>query len=323
MRVLYDSGKVQETIKGIFKTSKGQRIAITAFVGDKAIAYLPNPEGIKLVCWPKAGGTNPNSVRDLMRRGVEAYFASNLHMKLYWTEDKGAVLTSANLSISALGSGGLKEIGIYLDSGEIDIARIWRTIQPRPVSNALLDKLEMAHRDYFKRNPLNKLRLPKKTNFLAWYSMRLRPRWKYAWAEERDVKLSERSKALLKREHGSTDYELILQAAKGDYNVNDWVLYFSSKEDSVKQIAWTYAHHVIEVSTKELSNHDKELPVQVIQVFPLSTLSFAPPFHIDKEFRDAFRKAFCEYGGDKKFGELTSTHMTNKFIELISRNMKK
>jgi hypothetical protein len=151
MKLLYDSGQVQRAIKRIFKICKGRRIAITAFVGEKAIAYLPKPKGIELVCWPKAGGTDPNSVRDLIRRGVKAYFVPNLHMKLYWTQDKGAVLTSANLSKSALGSGGLKEIGIFLDSDEVNITRIWRTIQPRPVLNGSLDKLK-THRDYLKKH---------------------------------------------------------------------------------------------------------------------------------------------------------------------------
>ena len=97
-RLLYTSADVRQAIIRLFRSSKGHRVAISAFVGDGAEAYLPKPKGLQLICWPKAGGTNPNVLRKLMKRGVEVFFADRLHMKTYWSEDRGAVVTSANLS---------------------------------------------------------------------------------------------------------------------------------------------------------------------------------------------------------------------------------
>src|ERR1051325_11165032 len=104
-KLLYKSSDVRKAIAQIFSLSKGRRVAITAFVGDGAEAYLRKPEGLTLICWPKAGGTNPNALRKLIKLRVQVYFADALHMKLYWTEDKGAIITSANLSTNALGIG--------------------------------------------------------------------------------------------------------------------------------------------------------------------------------------------------------------------------
>lgn len=82
VRILYTSAQVREAIINLFSLSKGRRVAITAFVGDGAEAFLPRPKGLELVCWPKAGGTNPNALRKLMKRGVQVSFSDSLHMKV-------------------------------------------------------------------------------------------------------------------------------------------------------------------------------------------------------------------------------------------------
>jgi hypothetical protein len=106
-----------------------RRVAISAFVGDGAEAFLPFPKGIKLVCWPNPTGTNPRAVRVLLRKGVDVRFSDSLHMKVYWSKHRGAIITSANLSTNALGAGGLKEVGVKLLPGELDIERILSSLR--------------------------------------------------------------------------------------------------------------------------------------------------------------------------------------------------
>src|SRR5437016_5112972 len=152
LRVLYTSDAVRKTVIEMFRTATGRRVAISAFVGNGAEAYLPRPEGIELICWPKEGGTNPTMVRRLLKRGVKVEFADNLHMKLYWTADKGAVITSANLSTNALGSGNLRECGVLLRSSDLDIGKVLRSIQRRDVTRKELLELDREYKDYHKRN---------------------------------------------------------------------------------------------------------------------------------------------------------------------------
>ena len=108
VKLLYTSGEVRSAIQELFSFSQGRRVAISAFVGEGAGAFLPYPKGIELICWPQPGGTNPTGVRALMTSGVQVKFADRLHMKVYWAEGKGAVVTSANLSTNALGAGNLR-----------------------------------------------------------------------------------------------------------------------------------------------------------------------------------------------------------------------
>lgn len=85
-KVLYTSADVRQTLIRLFADSRKRRVAISAFVGDGAEAYLPKPKGLELYCWPKESGTNPETLRRRKRRGADIFFADALHMKVYWSK---------------------------------------------------------------------------------------------------------------------------------------------------------------------------------------------------------------------------------------------
>lgn len=182
-RLLYTSAAVRQAIIRLFRSAKGRRVAIAAFVGDGAEAYLPRPEGLELICWPKAGGTNPNVLRKLMKRGVQVFFADRLHMKLYWSENKGAVVTSANLSTNALGSGNLKEVGVLLQRDELDIDHVIHSLKIEPASESVLRKLDGLHKSYVKRNKASLKIGGRIGSYREWYGLPMRPEWKLGWWE--------------------------------------------------------------------------------------------------------------------------------------------
>src|ERR1017187_1223207 len=113
-RVLYNSAEVRSAIIELFRGGDAKGIAISAFVGDGSDAYLPCPKGLRLICSPTPGATNPGTLRLLISKGVTVEFVDGLHMKVYWAENRGAVVTSANLFTNAMGVGGLKEAGVFL-----------------------------------------------------------------------------------------------------------------------------------------------------------------------------------------------------------------
>src|SRR5262249_37777664 len=47
--VLYTSEDVRAAVIESYRSAKGRRVAVTAFVGRGAQAYLPRPEGIELL----------------------------------------------------------------------------------------------------------------------------------------------------------------------------------------------------------------------------------------------------------------------------------
>src|SRR5688572_26365891 len=108
--ILPNSTSVRRMVRTIFST-KGRKVAVAAFVGQDAEIYLRKYlRGTKIYCWPRAGGTNPRAIQDLQSTfGCKVYFADKLHMKIFWSCDRGCVIGSANLTNNALGENGLQE----------------------------------------------------------------------------------------------------------------------------------------------------------------------------------------------------------------------
>src|ERR1700730_3562257 len=103
MRILKTSAAVRRAVTNLLAPGKMRRVAIAAFVGDGARAFIRQPKGVEIICWRKAGGTNPLELRRLKKAGARIRFAERLHMKVYWAAKRGAIITSANLSTNALG----------------------------------------------------------------------------------------------------------------------------------------------------------------------------------------------------------------------------
>lgn len=311
-KILYTSVEVRKAIIDIFSTSKGRRVAITAFVGSGAEAYLPRPQGIELVCWPKAGGTNPDALRKLMKSGVKVSFADALHMKVYWTEDKGAVITSANLSTNALGSGNLREIGLLIPSEQLDINKVIQQIKPRRVIKKELDRLEIDHRAYYK---VNKIKRPKVevSSFVEWAEQPMRSEWRIGyWDTEGDASLAVQK--IVKTEYNISDPHDFIGCPVNTYKENDWVLNFFLKQNHPTGISWLYVDFVTKTQTSD-SAYDPKYPYQAVQVWPRNRYP-EPPFKIDARFRKALTIALKEFGVSK-FKDLDPYKPPKRLIELI------
>src|ERR1700677_1929169 len=107
MRALYNSNEIRRAVRATFGTGSGRRVAVVAFVGTGAEAYIPKPKGLELYCWPSPSGTSAKAIRTLQRLGVTVYFVPRMHMKVYWSAKRGVIIASANLSTNAYGQGDL------------------------------------------------------------------------------------------------------------------------------------------------------------------------------------------------------------------------
>lgn len=297
IKILSSSKEIKVAIKDIFSVKNQRRVAISAFVGDEANAYLPYPKGIELYCWPKAGGTNPNAIRDLQTRGVDVYFSDSLHMKLYWSK-KGLVVTSANLSTYALGSGGLKEIGVLLPASSIDINKIIQSISARGAEDDEITNLEKEHKKIYRTNPDLSSKSKTEYSFRQWYELKNHgKKWKIAFCFPANVSLSKKGSEVLEREHGSKSYERIMEISDNDYEQDDWILSYEFNGKKPVDIEWIYAHHVVKVLRKR---KDKtKYHYQIIQANKLKAYD-KKPFEIDAAFKKAFSYAHQEiYKGDE------------------------
>lgn len=304
MKTLLRSSEIRSEIIKLFSLSKGRRVAIVAFVGEGAEAYLPKPKGIHLICWPKAGGTNPNALRRLMKRGVSISFVDSLHMKLYWAEDKGAIISSANLSTNALGAGNLKEIGVVLPKGTIEIDALISKLRPRVVSAAELRKLDRLHKLYVirNRNDFRTNRLGAQS-FEDWYNSAHRAEWRLGWWDSIEYSASKSAKAICKKEYGVPEPHWAQACRQADCKKGDWTLSFRLTANGASTATWMFIDYVVKLTAAE--RRDSGYPYEAVQIWSPNRYS-ERPFLIDSRFRRAFAQAVHKYRPDNIRKEKTT-----------------
>jgi hypothetical protein len=148
VQVLSTAAAIARKIRWVLGNPKESRLALVAFVGANPLRFIPHPNGLRVYCWPQVPGTNPKGLRDLLRRGVKLHGVERLHMKLYWSPSRGAVVGSANLSAGALSRGQNIELAVHLPAGIIDARAMVKRLSARKLSDAEIGRLEKRYDEY-------------------------------------------------------------------------------------------------------------------------------------------------------------------------------
>lgn len=281
VKILYSSNEVRREIRRVLAPG-GRRVAAVAFVGSGAEAYLPSPKGLELYCWPEASATNADTVEHLMARGVRAYFVPRLHMKVFWSERRGAVIASANLSTNALGSGGLKELGVSLPPGAVKITQLLRGLDAVPVTAAALEKLRKLNRAQVRGG-----RAGEQVTYADWYTQPRRPRWTVA-ATDGYAPASERAKEVTMQDRGSREPEECIACAQGAVSAEEHILVVDCYQERVGAVYWTYAHRIVRLKPSDRARREG-MTTQAVQIYPMRACP-PPPFAIDAKLRSALKK---------------------------------
>jgi hypothetical protein len=320
--LLYSSAEIHARIKRLFgQPSAGdQRVALVAYVGGEGARYLPHPKGLRLICNPSAGGTDPDTLRQLIKRGASVEISDNLHMKVYWSRNRGCVITSANASSSALGRSGLKEAGIWLPAGTVKINRLIRYAHPRIVQESDLRRLDAQSREHkknFRENGKKKRSAP---DFLRWYSAPHRSTWKVSWTDEVITGTASTVKEQTATEYGRREPRAWIEVGKNRVRRNDWLLSFTFATRGIKSVEWIYVDFVVKIGPKEKRYYRPAWPYQAVQVHPASIYP-PPPFQITAQFRKAFSAAVKAYKPDR-IKEAKTDMPSVRLIDLIAQELK-
>lgn len=322
MTILYSSSEIHAGIKHLFgqPNARERRVALVAYVGGDGESYLPHPEGLHLICSPSPGGTDPDTLRRLLKRGARVEFANGLHMKVYWSRSRGCIITSANASSNALGVSSLKEAGVFLPPGVVKIDQLIKYAHAKPIQPSDLRRLDrlagehtknMGRRDSSKKQPLD---------FLDWYSSRHRSEWKIVASDELVTGNPKATKEQTLSEYGRKDPNKWVAVKRGRIRPNDWLLSYATTDAGAKFAEWLYADFVVKGDLKERRFYDRNYPYYVVQVnsptrYPL------PPFKITPAFRSALNKALEQYL-PKRDMDAKSNVVSVRFLDLIARGMK-
>ena len=319
-RVLYTSADVRSAVIELFSRSRGRRVAVAAFVGEGAESYLPKPDGLELVCWPKAGGTNPNVLRSLASKAVKISFANAVHMKVYWTSDRGVVITSANLSTNALGAGNLREFGVLLPSGFVDIRRVLRSLAVWPMSARELLQLDREHGLVLARSRGELRDKVPPVTFEEWYAGPSRRLWKLGWWDSYVPTVAKAVRELVKSDYAIKEPYNFLSVPKAGYQNGDWVLMFRMSDGKVKKIEWLFVDHIVQLSRSERGHYSSQYPCELVQVWPPRRYP-PPPFRLDAGFKAALRRAVNDFSDEDE--QMTRIRPTTKLINRIAAHYRR
>ncbi|TFW08313.1 hypothetical protein E4K72_07930 [Oxalobacteraceae bacterium OM1] len=292
MRYLRNSAEIREQLTALF-AGPGRKWAVVGFVGYDALDFLPaNVANLRVVCWPKAGGTNPDGVRRLLDAKIPVFFCDRLHQKIYWRESAGLIVGSANLSNNALGDDRLHEFAVFCDDPAFDIERVLEKLRYAPVTPEQLARLDLEHdRDVRQRGPVEGVGSAHAKTFLQSLQTRYPKRWKLVTFEERRTASAEIA-AEVEANFGTTRWVNDNDVEPGKYDVGDFVLQVKTNDDGVitrANATWLFVDHVIR----------KDGVSAIVQVRPLDA-STPPPFVIDRaldpDFKPHFKRAFNEQG---------------------------
>lgn len=281
-KYLETSQEIRDSIRDLFIGDE-EKYAVVAFIGKNATNYLPNSKNLTVICWPKAGGTNPNGIRKLLDKGIRVQFCDNLHSKIFWCKSKGIIITSANLSDNALGENGLIEYGVRINDSHYDFNKsvlnnLHKNI--RDVTNKELDLLDINHNKYYRKNPIELTNKTKNINFAEWYKGEHKQKWKVIWYSE-ESKSDEQTKNEVYQKYHVKDWINDNDADSKSFNEGDIVFQFKMHEEEgkIKRINGKWLYVDMTTTTNK-----------IIQIDEIETISL--PFLIDKSFMKSFKKAF-------------------------------
>lgn len=320
MRILYSSADIHDAIKDVLGAPSigDRRVALVAYVGEDAEAFLPYVDGLEIVCSLQPGATSAPALQRLQSHGARIYQAKNLHMKVYWSQRRGAVICSANASRHALGRAALKEAGVWLSPGEVDIERLRRYANPQQITAADLQTLGRES-DKLAAAIGRSSAMPATPTFgyTEWYMMAGRRSWKLGWWTDDDLSTAASSKAQAKSMYGRTEPANLINAAKGRIQSGDWLLCFKLPEG--RKAEWMYIDFVAKVSRSEKGAYEQDYPYQAVQVHDLKRYP-APPFKLDRAFRDALASAVTDLGDDSIMA-IDWLHPPARMLDMIASSM--
>ena len=302
MKILHNSQEIRDAIRRLFSEPKVRRVAMVAYVGADAQEYLPSPAGVELVCWDKEGCTDPDAIRALRSLGARVSFAKNLHMKIYWAENRGVIIGSANLSHNGLSDNGLYEIAVLLPAKSVDVDTLKTRVNPVPVTPRHLHDLDLRTLKYRSRNagktvypPGTRKRGSKKSipTFAEWYESKDRKSWRiFPYGEYfKGLTVEARQKLNALGYKTCEDYWI---AAKCHSQPHEWLLGVDVGPKGYR-VYWSCTDFTVRVRRSDKKFYDKREPFFSVQIFPIGKYGI-PPFKQDKTFFRAIRKLTTEAG---------------------------
>jgi hypothetical protein len=331
VELLLTAVDIAKCLKYIMSAQTGERYALVAFVGSRPLRWIERPKGLKLYCWPSAGGTHPDGVDSLLEAEAEVAFVEHLHSKVYHS-DYGTIVGSPNLSANAMG-GVLTETAVFLPPGVFSIQKQLARIAGGVCTSGSkefstrLARLRLEHNAFRQRNQQStpggqsdvstvvEVGAKKRQSFGDWFSAKNRPAWQFApWSYTAEI--PDDVEAEQHETTGKSAATWISSERQDKFALHmptlDCKLLKNSDGVYKNGMRWWFPDAVFSTSNGEWS----EAPY----IFLAQTLiphGCTVPFSLDEKFHYALSAAVRELGGE--WGKMIEA-VTDDFVASIARH---
>ncbi len=305
-KILYTSNEIRKKVIEIMADYNCKRTVVVAFVGDGAEEYLGKPKGIRLICWPQPGSTNPKTLQLLLKKGVKLEFCDKLHMKIYHSAKHGTVISSSNLTTNGLGIGKLKEAGVFLSPGEFDLKKLLLDLRIRKPREEDFEKLFLAYH----QNRTNSKKPKQQEDFLHWLKNSYREKFKIAvFIEDEYEYATEEIEAA--NQIGAEEPVESFKCDKTDFRIGDWLLTIEVVNKTLtRNVSWMYIDAIVSISAKS------DYKYRALQL--RSTKTNQPPFVLTSKIKKAIYSV-CEKIDPYKLQEQSTKPVSLNIIKKIEQ----
>lgn len=304
MNVLTTNKQILAAVRSVLSDANARRVVISGFIGAGAEDLIPNPKGVEIYCWDREGGTNPEAIGALLRKGAKVFFVSNLHAKVYWASGRGCVIGSANLSKNGLGNAGLWEVAVQMPARSFSMTSYLKALKAKPVTGEVLDAFELRCRLYRGRNAIKdicdsvkkrKVASYPVLNFAGWMESEIRTDWRL---EVSSVNFTDEEEKLLVR-HGNLDPAMLddleyWSGSRGLTTPGKWVLFVDVEKNNKLDVGWCCPQ--TQTPSSKLPDEVREGSAPFFATQSAKNRELGPdPFKVDKAFKVAVKKFLIKH----------------------------
>jgi len=158
--------------------------------------------------------------------------------------------------------GGLKEAGVLLGPGELDINRILKQLTRRSAEREL-QLLDRQHKRFYSQVGWN-TRIRATPSYKEWFDSPARSRWKILLFSTVSNKLSDVATKGVREEFGRKPHDWIW-SERPTVRETDWVLCGFIARRKLQRLSWLFAERVIAVPKSDRYYY-REFPYEVVQI---------------------------------------------------------
>jgi hypothetical protein len=154
--ILWDSTLVKEKIEELFNlnTRLYKRVILTNYLDEILPTMLLDVQNVNIFCYPQPGNIDPYALENLKKRGATIYLSSPINSNIFYVENKGILLGSANFNYTKhviRCHNKVKDIMIYInDWNSIDINSIINSLETVLMNESDLIKFKEEHHIFWR-----------------------------------------------------------------------------------------------------------------------------------------------------------------------------